>query len=331
MSDDYWDPEASGGEDRQEASPRFSVVIPTHNRVAALQHAIDDVLAQTFPDLEVIVVDDGSTDGTAAILSTISDARLRFLVREQGGPSRARNAGAAAARGAWLTFLDDDDRVADDWLSVFEEHSADPAVGLVCCGSALVEEDGTSLGTSLPKELGPMYGNVTAWFTAGAFAVARPVFNAAGGYDPLMTFGENFELGMRIGSVCRSRGLRIETDNRCPVRWTRRPGQRPTRAQASDLYGGAVRLLEKHPGPMAADREERWSTLSIAGVNAARLGRNREAQRWLARAARVRPTRMKSWLRLAAACMPAIGRHAWGDYRELAAESAPGSDTGSPR
>jgi glycosyltransferase involved in cell wall biosynthesis len=315
MDDD--DRDLGAGERRGEeaAPPRFSVVIPTHNRAAVLQHAIDDVLAQRWSDLEVIVVDDGSTDETAASLSTISDPRLRFLAREQGGPGRARNAGAAAARGSWLTFLDDDDRVADEWLSIFDEHTRDAGVGLVCCGTTLVDEDGAVLGAYRPEDLGPLYGNARALFAPAAFAVAKPVFDAVGGYDPLMTFGENFELGMRLGSVCKERALRIETDDRCPVRWTRRPGPPPTRARARDLHGAAVRLLEKHPGPLAADRDARWATLSMAGVNAARLGRNREAWGWLAQAMRVQPTRRKSWLRLGAACVPLVARRLWGDYR----------------
>lgn len=295
--------------------PRFSVVIPTHNRAAALRRALDDVLAQRFSDLEVVVVDDGSTDGTPASLSEISDPRVRLLVLQHQGPGGARNSGAAAARGDWLTFLDDDDRVTDDWLAIFDEHTHDAGVGLVCCGATLVDDDGAIVGAYRPEDLGLLYGNAQALFAPGAFAVAKPVFDDAGGYDPLMTFGENFELGLRIGSVCRDRGLRIETDDRSPLRWTRRPGPPPTRARVSDLYGAAVRLLEKHPAPLAADREARWSTLSMAGVNAARLGRNREAWRFMARAVRMRPTRLKSWLRLAATSAPMLGRRIWGDYR----------------
>ncbi|MBF0245598.1 MAG: glycosyltransferase family 2 protein, partial [Planctomycetes bacterium] len=88
----------------------LSVVIPTHNRSSWLVHAIESVLAQSLPAREVIVVDDGSTDDTDEVVARYSG--LTYLRREQGGPSAARNAGAAISTGRWLAFLDSDDR----WL-----------------------------------------------------------------------------------------------------------------------------------------------------------------------------------------------------------------------
>jgi glycosyltransferase involved in cell wall biosynthesis len=294
-------------------APRFSVVIPTHDRAVSLRLALDDLFAQELADFEVIVVVDGSTDSTTTELSRISDPRLQVVARKNEGPCRARNAGAAAARGEWLVFLDDDDRVAPDWLAIFEEHVRDPEVGLVCCGTMLVDERGNGLGSARPVRLGPLYGSATAQFSPGAFAMRRSLFEAAGGYDPLMTFGENFELGLRVGMLCQARGLQIATDDRCPVRWTRRPGVAPSAARTRALYGATEHMLEKHAERLRTDRQALWETLSIAGVNAARLGLLRDARRYLARAVRVRPTRAKSWLRLTAALSPRLARRVWGD------------------
>jgi len=279
----------------------------------SLQLALDDVFAQGFADFEVIVVVDGSTDSTTTDLSRISDPRLQVVARENEGPCRARNAGAAVARGKWLVFLDDDDRVAPDWLAVFEKHAQDPGVGLVCCGTMLVDERGNVLGSWLPVRLGSMYGGVTAQFSPGAFAMWRSLFEEVGGYDPLMTFGENFELGLRIGILCQARGLQIATDDRSPVRWTRRPGSPPSPAHTRALYESGEHMLEKHAEGLRKDRQALWETFSIAGVNAARLGLLRDARRYLARAVRVRPTRAKSWIRVTAALSRRLARRVWGD------------------
>ena len=95
--------------------PRVSVIIPTYNRAAFVYEAIDSVLGQTFQDLEVIVIDDGSTDDTASVLAAYGE---RILVHRQAnaGVSAARNKGIELAGGEWVAFLDSDDRWLPDKL-----------------------------------------------------------------------------------------------------------------------------------------------------------------------------------------------------------------------
>jgi len=94
------------------ASPRVSVIMPAYNAASSIARSVDSVLAQTHRDLELIIVDDASTDGTTALIERYAnrDARVRPLLQARNaGVAAARNAGIAAASGAYIAFLDSDD------------------------------------------------------------------------------------------------------------------------------------------------------------------------------------------------------------------------------
>jgi glycosyltransferase involved in cell wall biosynthesis len=97
-------------------NPKVSVVIPTYNRADKVREAIESVLAQTFTDIEVIVVDDGSSDETANALRNIFGDRIHYYFQPNQGASVARNKGIAEARGEWIAFLDSDDLWEKDKL-----------------------------------------------------------------------------------------------------------------------------------------------------------------------------------------------------------------------
>jgi glycosyltransferase involved in cell wall biosynthesis len=105
-----WRPAAPGGIDRRRGGPEVTVVIPTRNRSGLLPTGLASALAQVDVDLEVIVVDDASTDDTPDVLAAVDDPRLHVIrFATHSGVTRARNAGLGAARGSWVAFLDDDD------------------------------------------------------------------------------------------------------------------------------------------------------------------------------------------------------------------------------
>jgi len=97
-------------------NPRISVIIPTYNRAATVARAIESVLAQSVTDLEVIVVDDGSSDDTGKILGETFGNRIRYFAQGNKGASVARNKGVEQARGEWIAFLDSDDLWEKDKL-----------------------------------------------------------------------------------------------------------------------------------------------------------------------------------------------------------------------
>lgn len=132
------------------ASPAVTVVIPAYNRVAQIRPAIDSVLRQTWTDFELIVVDDGSTDGTQDVVRGMADPRLRLIETPQNmGASAARNLGIAEARAPWVAFQDSD----DEWLPLKLERQMArllaPGAGFVAgyCGMMILGEiDGGTVG-----------------------------------------------------------------------------------------------------------------------------------------------------------------------------------------
>lgn len=91
-------------------NPLVSVILPTYNRAGLLPQAIDSVLKQSYPHLELVIVSDGSTDNTESVVSTFTDPRIRFISQQHTGlPAAARNCGIAQAKGRYIAFCDDDD------------------------------------------------------------------------------------------------------------------------------------------------------------------------------------------------------------------------------
>ncbi len=127
--------------------PRASIVVPAYNTLSTLPETVQSLRSQTFQDVEIIVVDDGSSDGTADWVRSQDDPRLRLVRQVNRGLAGARNGGIGAARGEYIGFCDGDDLWEPEKL---ERHvaflDARPEVGLTYSGSVLVDEKGNSMG-----------------------------------------------------------------------------------------------------------------------------------------------------------------------------------------
>ena len=182
--------------------PLVSVVVPTRNRARLLQRTLQSVLNQSTGDLEVIVVDDGSTDNPQAI-SAASDPRVTVLRNpETTGVSRARNRGIAAARGEWIAFCDDDDLWAptklQEQLTAAGRASADWAY----TGDVNVDDDLRVLSGGPPPDPAAVLallprGNPLA--SGGSNVVVRSTILAkVGGFDATLRRTEDWDLWIRI-------------------------------------------------------------------------------------------------------------------------------------
>jgi glycosyltransferase involved in cell wall biosynthesis len=178
------------------AAPSVSVVIPTFERRRSVIEAVRSALAQTRGDVEVIVVDDGSTDGTAAAVGAI-DGRVKVARRPNGGPAAARNTGIRQARAPVLAFLDSDDRWQprhlEEVLGLLASHSA--AV-LACTDVAGLGDD------SLKRSVGLMQAApavlLGGLLYTSAVAVRREVVEAVGGFDAQLRVAEDSDLWCRL-------------------------------------------------------------------------------------------------------------------------------------
>ena len=130
--------------------PLVSVVIPAYNRAAYLAQAIDSVLAQTYTPLEIIVVDDGSTDDTAQLAASYLP-RIQLIRQANAGAAAARNSGIAQSHGELIALLDSDDRWLPDKLARQVPLFADQRVGLVHGGiRSFRDSDGSTIGDYFP-------------------------------------------------------------------------------------------------------------------------------------------------------------------------------------
>ena len=135
------------------AQPEISVIVPVYKVERFLPACIDSLLAQTFADFELILVDDGSPDGCPVLCDAAAekDNRVRVLHKPNGGVSTARNAGLDMARGKWIAFVDSDDSVQPDYLE--KMYTAARAVGadIALCGGQCVDEEGRVIGPGEPR------------------------------------------------------------------------------------------------------------------------------------------------------------------------------------
>jgi glycosyltransferase involved in cell wall biosynthesis len=192
--------EVSGG-----IVPLVSVVIPTYNHARFVTQAVDSVLAQTYPNVEVVVVDDGSTDETRDLLSRY-EGQINYIYQENRGLSAARNTGILAARGDYLLFLDADDLVPANKLELQVPHlEARLDYGLVYSGWQYVNENATKVIDEVrPKKQGHLLKELlcqTFYFPVGTPIIRHSCFDRVGLFDESLRAEEDADMWIRLAKA----------------------------------------------------------------------------------------------------------------------------------
>jgi glycosyltransferase involved in cell wall biosynthesis len=192
------------------AKPTVSVVIPTRNRAQYIGEAIESVLAQTYSDYEIIVIDDGSADGTHEILSPYAKNNgVRYERQDPLGVSAARNHGVRLARGRFIAFLDSDDLFLpaklEKQMALFAQ---DSELGFVHCNFSKFDGQGLDLGVrDTSRHQGSIYPKILReWSVLMAIPcmlVRKDVFENVGGFDEQMGWAEDMDLWRRIAKNYR--------------------------------------------------------------------------------------------------------------------------------
>jgi glycosyltransferase involved in cell wall biosynthesis len=214
----------------------MSVVIPLYNKERHIARAIQSVLNQSYGDFELVVVDDGSTDGGAHVVEAISDPRIRLVHEENAGASAARNRGIAESRADLIALLDADDEWLPDHLETLRRLSAEyPNCGIYAMAYEVVDARGSrkvhGVFDGIPKS--PWEGIIPSYFRSAtdaypvwtsAVAIPRRIFDSVGLFPVGVPRGEDVDMWCRIAlkyPICYSTQVGAvyhkEADNRACV------------------------------------------------------------------------------------------------------------------
>jgi glycosyltransferase involved in cell wall biosynthesis len=277
---------------RSTSKPFVSVIIPTFNRVELLKETVASVRAQTFPDYEIIVVNDGSTDGTGQWLDTQAD--IRHVDQANSGIAASRNTGAGIARGQWYAFVDHDDLWAQDKLAIQAEFlKANPDVGLVAARHV-------RLGKRYPKRRRRTWikGDLlVAVFSeslihTSSVVIRRDVFREVGGFPTRYRFADEFDVWLKIAARYP---IGYTNDVLVFIRYYDANTSHNRIGVRSDTYD----ILMNNYDPARIPLDVFLKTLSDHDISFGRAhlrnGDTRKALEWFRRSVLRTPWRLRSW------------------------------------
>ena len=191
--------------------PRISVIIPVYNGAKTIKKTIQSVLNQTFQDLELIVINDGSTDHTLSVIEEISDPKIKVYSYPNAGVSHARNQGISHAQGEYISFIDADDLWTPDKLELqYQALVNNPSAQIAYSWMDWIDEDDRFLRPAARMSLeGNIYANLLVIDFIGCGSnplILQQSLLEVGGFDPHLRGGEDWDLWIRLaaryGFVC---------------------------------------------------------------------------------------------------------------------------------
>lgn len=197
---------------------KYSIVIPLYNKEDSIRRAIDSVFGTGYADLEIIVVDDGSTDNSAARVTTYTDPRLKYLFQSNSGVSAARNRGILEAQGEWILLLDADDEIMPEAMATYDAMTDKfPHAEVLVQRIAYANQPDRGLLTRLARHIRPVFQTRSPFFAIWAnlcyprpdnFCFKKKLCLHSGLFDERMAFWEDFDFTRRI---VRQRTMAVST------------------------------------------------------------------------------------------------------------------------
>ncbi len=277
--------------------PFFSIIIPTYNRAHCLLSAVQSVLCQTCTDFELIIVDDGSTDGTTALLGTLTDPRLILVRQANHGVAIARNAGIARSQAGWITFLDSDDEVVPDWLLAFADMiRVQPESGIIFCGVTQVSTETGQTKIVMPREMGAIFRNQIGLFLSGAFVVRKDLLLIAGGYDEQLTYSENYELGIRLIEACVRENRHVFQIYEPNLIYRQARKNKNSHLLQQKIFKSCILIINKHEEVFLKSKRKFSQFCRIIGVNAYKCGEKGLSRKYFKKAFILHPLDVKALL-----------------------------------
>ena len=190
-------------------SALISVIIPIYNAEKYIQQTIQSVLSQTYNNFELIIVDDGSTDATPALIQEISahNSKIKLITQKNTGVSVARNTGFTASKGNYIAFLDADDIWLPNFLEItLSKFTADSTLGLVHCDNQVIDAN-SKLTTTINRGLDNytidslLFAEAGTYiFSINAVLLKRNVIETVGGFDIELSNGADHEFFYRVAN-----------------------------------------------------------------------------------------------------------------------------------
>ena len=306
-------------------TPTVSVVLPAYNRAGTIRAAIESVLRQTWTDFELLVVDDGSADGTLEAARAVCDPRLRTLSTGRNrGPSGARNMGIREARGAWVAFQDSDDEWLPDKLALQMARLTEPGApwiagycGMLIVGAVEPEAGARTKVRYIPDAAVPVVeGDILPSLLSASvistqmLVVRRADLEAVGGFDETLPALEDWDLALRLAA----RGRFAFTD--APLVLQRFSPNSLTRDVAK--RAAALRqIIAKHRELMAHEPEVLARHYRALAGEHRRLGDMDAARAALAEGRKVHPADARLWMLTAYLGLQAAGARLFGPSTPL--------------
>lgn len=287
--------------------PTISVVVPAYNRATTIVRALESVLRQSWTDLEIVVVDDGSTDETLTAAARIADPRIRLIKNPSNlGAAQARNVGVSEARGAWIAFQDSD----DEWLPCKLAKQMDCALApgaddvAVYCGMIVIGEP-AHLDPLQPRAIPAMRyipdpqqtkvsGDLavsllsTSLISTQTLVVRTDILRAIGGFDASLRSLEDWDLAIRLAQMGRIACI----DEPLVLQHLSVTGATFDRGR---MLEAQIRIADKHDALLASRPDiHAMHHYTIAGGHR-RAGDFAAARRSLSRARSLQPRNTRYW------------------------------------